>query len=169
MSQFSRRARWLNVLFPSSVAPRAQDPGRFSDDVSLIQPYDGGGFGLSAADDGDWWHFALSAVGAADDFVIFTVPDGFIFRWMAGDASTVAGNNPNGNFAVQAITPPFSGAIAASVNVIISGTVVSRQIEIPIVGPFSEIRFEYANGNAATQILARIYGALAPVGSNFNV
>ena len=46
MTQFSRRARWLNALFPQSVAPANPDPALRSDDVSLVQTYDGGGWGI---------------------------------------------------------------------------------------------------------------------------
>jgi len=46
MTQFSRRARWLDSLFPQSVAPANPDPSVLSDDVSLTQSYDGGGWGI---------------------------------------------------------------------------------------------------------------------------
>lgn len=49
MTQFSRRARWLDALFPQSVAPANPDPATRSDDVSLVQSYDGGGWGLAEA------------------------------------------------------------------------------------------------------------------------
>jgi len=46
LSQFSRRARWLQRLFPPSVLPGRSDPSIVSDDVSLVQTYDAGGLGL---------------------------------------------------------------------------------------------------------------------------
>ena len=47
MSQFSRRARWLQQLFTPSVAPTTKDPTQRSDDVSLVQAYDGGGLAIA--------------------------------------------------------------------------------------------------------------------------
>lgn len=173
MSQFSRRARWLDILFPQSVAPRTADPGRLSDDVSLVQPYDGGGFGLGAADDPDWWHFVISATQASDDFVVFTVETGFIFRWMLADASVIAGGAVAGRFVIQAQAVPGGGSGVIDVqtrdSVSASGLAVVNTQVPPIVGPFSEIRYVYDSGDAATRVLARIYGVLAPIGTNFNV
>jgi len=49
LSQFSRRARWLAQLFTPSVTPNLVNPTSLSDDVSLVQQYDGGGIGMAEA------------------------------------------------------------------------------------------------------------------------
>lgn len=69
MTQFSRRARWLNTLFPQSVAPASADPAVRSDDVSLVQSYDGGGWGISEA------VFPAEQDIVADGPVILTQPE----------------------------------------------------------------------------------------------
>ncbi len=134
-----------------------------------MQPYDGGGFGLAGSDDRDWWHFATSIAAASDDFIIFNVPENTIFRWMAADAVNLAGNNPTGQFFVQ--DELIGGAISATaiVTIPLLNFGVAMEVFTPVLGPNSDIRFHYQGGNAPTQVLARIYGALAPIGTSFNV
>lgn len=168
MSQFSRRARWLNFLFPASVAPQLTDPGTVSEDVSLTQPYDGGGFSLA---DVDWFHFITGPAGAIGSFVVFTIPPGFMFRWMAADGQTLAGVTPQGLFRITATSGgPSSGEIRATDQVVIpTGGIIMPLREIRMVPPSSNINFFYNGGDAATIVIARIYGALVPVGTVFYV
>lgn len=166
MSQFSRRIRWLQFLFPQSVAPRAQDPGQLSDDVSLVQNYDGGAYGISALEQPDWWTFLILATAAAGDEVVFSVPEGFIFRFMRGDYFLRAGNAPFGRFDIQSDTFGTISATEETRDATVGPlNTLGGPVLTPIVPPGADIRFSYHGGNASTDILARIYGSLAPLGS----
>jgi len=109
LSQFSRRARWLNQLFTSSVAPQVSDPSQVSDDVSLVQPYDGGGIAIAiptfpplhdSGVDGPLLFTEpfvgiidfKSGVGITVQTDIFQLPDTLVARLLSVGLTTLAGS-----------------------------------------------------------------------------
>ena len=170
MSQFSRRARWLNELFLQSKAPASRDPDSVSDDVSLVQQYDGGGWLIP--DTPDWFHGPfLSPAGAAGATALLTVPEDSIFRLFSIHVFTVvnpvATCNPivsqfattgGVSLAHQLVTPlsPLGGASTFELN---------RAIVLP---PGTFLYGSHLLGGAGTILSWNVYGCLAPIGSVFS-
>lgn len=173
MSQFSRRARWLNIFFPQSVAPAEQDPGVRSDDVSLVQPYDGGGFPLS--EDTAWMRFLNPAAAAAGVVAIFTTPPDQLFRFMGADVQLIGGNGPVAGCGLQ-IQPPVGGGgiMQVTERKFFAGATANdpvnfEAITVPIIGPNTIVFMQWAGGNVATDLIVHVYGNFAPFGSVFYV
>jgi hypothetical protein len=170
LSQFSRRARWLNSLFPASVLPKISDPGVVSDDVNLVQPYDGGGYGF--ADSSELVTRVTGVVGASGGFVILTTSAEEIFRLISADHVTVAGglpdvwmiviDNEGGGDSVHITQKIQAQPIGASQILPLQGGPV-------VIGPNMTITTQWTGGDAATQISFGIYGFRAPLGTVFHV
>ena len=168
MSQFSKRAPWLNLLFPQSVAPQVRDPSVVSDDVSLIQPYDGGGYALGS--EIPWHRFLISGPGpAAGVGNIFFVPEGELFRFLAADITLVGGVAGSAAIAVGQVSPATPGETKVTDQIIPVGDARSMTVKTPIVAPLSNITVQWTNGDAATSYLVRIYGISVPLGTVFYV
>ncbi len=170
MSQFSRRARWLNTIFPQSVAPATSDPGIRSDDVSLVQQYDAGGF---IARKENCFFGADSIAGAAISTEILTVPDDEIFRLIAGHVFTVIAATPQGaQFVVIDLDDPTANV--ASITLLttvpaVGGGNLSMAVFQPIVlAPGTTLRGTHVGGDANTVTRWRAYGFPAPFGSHFS-
>jgi len=170
LSQFSRRARWLNILFPASVAPTITDPNVRSDDVSLVADYDGGGFGFSNPST-LCTRSAAQAPSASGGGVLITTGLDEIFRIMALDVITVAGGSPRvwfiaidkeGTGESVAITQAFGGpAVGEQDNM--------RNQTATILGPGMTLTFQWINGDVATVVTFGVYGFRAPLGTSFKV
>lgn len=168
MSQFSRRARWLNFLFPSSVAPTVTDPDTRSDDVSLTQPYDGGGYAQGIAV--PWHRFISTGPGpAAGVENIFVVPVDEIYRFLAADITLLAGVAGSAAIGVGMVSPGTPGEVKVTPQFIPVGDPRSLELRTPIVGPSSIISVQWTNGDALTEYLVRIYGLSLPLGTVFYV
>lgn len=171
MSQFSRRARWLNVLFPASSAPRTADPGTVSDDVSLVQPYDGGAWPIPEAS--SWITLRDSPVGATGLTTIVTLGPDEVFRFFQMHAFNLI--DPAANFQPQAVVPgsvPLTAAALSDSRATtgIAGTNVvpnnmNRAIVLP---PGMRLQVSHFGGGVATQLRYVIYGCRAPAGSVFH-
>lgn len=168
MSQFSRRAGWLNFLFPASVAPQKRDPGQRSDDVSLVQPYDASGWPIP---DPSTWIIRLdSAVGATGDTDILTVPDDSVYRLFSANAFRLLGVNAIFQlFIVDLNAIPILSALVAnevSTGLNSGNNIVPLDRAMVIPGGLT-LRFQHFGGDAATQIRYHIYGCLVPAGTVF--
>lgn len=165
MSLFSRRARWLNDLFPASVAPQSSDPSRLSEEVSLVQPYDGSGWDLVNPD--DWITTLTLAVGASGNENIRRIDDRNVFRFLSVDVILVAGLAPT-SFRIR-VTANGVEEVAVTGNVIplTDGSAI-RPVS-PIIGPSTRILAVYVGGDVLTQIRVNLYGLEVPLGSVFYV
>lgn len=173
MSQFSRRARWLNQLFPASVAPTIRDPGVRSDDVSLTQPYDGSGWGLPGPN--DWVRRMVSVTGPTGSIQILNVGPDQIFRLLSADFVVLVGPNPDFVY-LNCIDRAGTGdqiALSLVENPLGAGATLNEPIAFrevkPIVGSSCFLRLDWLGGLGATQLALGIYGVLAPVGTVFYV
>jgi len=169
LSQFSRRARWLNALFPASKSPTTRDPAQRSDDVSLVQQYDGGAWPIPNAS--SWFTLTDSPVGVTGVTTILTVPDDMVYRYFGMHAFTVI--DPVARFQMR-VTDPLVPLSSVSLNQQIitlaaglGNTVplIDRAIVIP---PGLQFQVAHIQGGAATQLRYATYGCLAPVGTVFN-
>jgi len=170
LTQFSRRAKWLNTFFPASKAPQVNDPGTVSDDVSLVQPYDAGGYGFPRTLRAMVSNH-ISTIGITgfnllvetDEEQIFYIGAVSIFS-LVGDATRITLN------IIEQTSPPRQAIIADNIVLLnaplIFETFTSR---VKIMGPNSHLRVDWENGQPAFQFNATLYGVLAPVGTCFTV
>jgi len=168
---FSRRARWLNGIFPASEAPQIQDPGTRSDDVSLVQPYDGSGWGLNQ--DPEEWTFQggnSGTPGSAGTFILVQVPLGFIFRILAASGRFTVGNNPN--IGIQLGRPSNRSILIGRVSQgDMPGIALSTPVALntPIVPGGWDVTGFWDNGDGLTVVEINVMGILAPEGTVFYV
>ena len=172
MSQFSRQATWLRRLFPASVLPTVADPGSVSDDVSLVQPYDGSGWGFPSPS--DWCRPTISAVGATGFTLNRVVGPDEVFRILAAHVIIFLGGGSPTFVGVNVIDNEGTGDqvfISEILDLAGLGSNVVYPIRVyaPIVGPNCHLRLDYLGGDAATAMTLAVYGALAPIGTSFNV
>lgn len=164
MSGFVRAAPWLRQLFTSSRTSQA-NPTTLSDDVSLIQPYDGGGFPLF--DPGQWAVTIDSAAVAAATTNLLTVPAGNIARLIAVSAAHVAGVAPT-VFAMARV--PSLNELAITAQVTLSNVErFNLPLQCPILIAGQQLQGRHFGGNAATVVRWVFLHVLAPLGTNFTV
>jgi len=161
MSQFARPAGWLRQLFTQSQTAQP-NPTILSNDVSLVQPYDGSGWGLW--DPGQWIANVTSATIAADNTAIMTCPVGNIRRILAVSAQVTAGVAP----AVYLWVSAQAGEVGVGdVFAAIANRFVSLDCKIPILGPGHVLTGNHTGGDAATIVNYRCYFVQAPLGAVF--
>lgn len=173
MSQFSRRSKWLNNIFPASVSPQIVDPNRVSEDVSLVQPYDASGW---AVQDISTYCERSDIQGGITGFVILReVAENQVFRLLGADVALLAGialteiwlnvidSNGTGN-QVQ-----ISNIISANAGGLNPGQTESFDRIAKIIGPGCHLRADWVTGAVGTDFTIGIYGAIAPLGTIFYV
>lgn len=163
MPQFVRPAAWLRQLFTQSRTEHS-NPARVSPDVSLTQPYDGGGWGME--DPGMWIVAKTSAVGIDTTTVIHTVGSKNICRIMAASCILAAGGKPT--YVAVAVEDPMAalGVGITPIADLVADVAVNLPIMIPIVGPTHQIVGRIEGGDALTQVHWRIYKCELPLGSS---
>jgi len=164
LSQFSRRARWLNTIFPASVLPQSSDPGIVSDDVSLVSAYDGGGLGFQKVVD-----FRQLATGASGNttFVLTGPEEVFRLYCISTHALALGGTTLLAGILIDKDQPLFS--VSAGVIPILSGNPSMWPTHIGMIGPNLDLQISYSGGVGGTIIGAAIYGFRAPLGTVFQV
>ena len=173
MSQFSRRARWLNFIFPASVQPQSQDPGSFSDDVSLVQPYDGGGHGFG--DINDMCVRSPILDGITGFQVLRAVSDEQVFRLYSVDVALLAGV-ANTLFRISMIDNNGTGDQCTMANELTANSAGLNpaesemfDIKTPIIPRGCIMRVEWFFGAVGTTFTIGHVGTLAPLGTVFSV
>jgi len=184
LSQFSRRAKWLNELFPPSVAPVVSDPTRRSDDVSLVQQYDGGALGISPAtfpDDPSVLGIALeinepemgireflTVIGISTITDLLVLPDGLYARIFGATHFLVAGAAPSDVF--FDVRPPTGTGVGNHIALfshVMVGTTgrISTPLAQDIIPPGHQLNWQQINGSAATQYRLTLNWVVAPIGA----
>jgi len=170
LSQFSRRARWLNIFFPQSVAPASRDPGRLSDDVSLVQQYDGGGYGFAAEVEEEFIDVTQAVAGASGAYLLLQIPDDEILKILGCDSITQGGNAPtDAQITVQPTTPggqPVSISQSEGLSAI-GAQFTSWTFHAGVYGPDLDVQFRFSGGNAGTITRTKMYFKRAPLGTVF--
>lgn len=165
MSRFTRSAGWLRHLFTPSQT-ESPNPGRLSDDVSLVALYDGGGFSIPSAE--SWGVTVDSAVGASQTTALVTAsadPPEIVRVYSAGLRQSAGAGAPEVLLQVQvagtSITPPVSSVLT-----------VTGQAQVPpdfiqnlILPPGSILQGFHFNGDAATVIRYAMYVLRLPLGA----
>ena len=173
MTQFSRRARWLNTLFPASKAPQVRDPGVVSDDVSLVQQYDAGGYAFQKTD----FFKAFPAQAAGNVDVMETGPDEII-RVLAISAHNIVDPKPR-NFllwisTVGALSSGAWGTYGNGVYYEVGSNIMNNDPTAytnmpPVLPPSTRIQFSYTTGSVLTEVVVTALFIRAPIGTVFVV
>lgn len=165
MSGFVRPADWLRHLFTSSrTAP--VNPVEVSDDVSLNQPYDGGGFPLW--DPGQWISTVTSVAVAAGETTLLTVPDNQIARILGVSAQLSAGVAPTVHLRVISQSNARVG-LSPLVLMLASARRQSIELQTPIIGPGHLLSGAHFGGDVLTKVAWAVYFVQAPIGTVFYV
>jgi len=151
------------------VLPQSGDPGSVSDDVSLVQPYDGGAWPIPRLED---WFFGpfVTPAGASGDTNLLTVPEDSVFRVFAISVFTVVAAVATVNVVVSQL--PLVGGVVVSPSIATLASAlgpVSPDLDPIVVPPGASIRGAHFNGNGTTILSWGMYGCLAPSGSVFSL
>lgn len=184
MGGFSRRARWLNRLFPPSEAPATQDPSTLSDDVSLVQQYDGGGLGFPASPTNWFLAEVTGPVGIAGSFILLANDDDSLARIFTASVKRIAGGDAAQTWLaigrVESLGPdPVTASSALGTNGEYKrfggnthqsgGDLGGGGDGYGILGPGHNLQVHWLAGTAATQLKANVYGVIAPLGTVFTI
>jgi len=162
MSRFTRSAPWLRNFFTASQTG-FNNPGILSDEVSLVQVYDAGGFGLQ--DPGEFGTQITSATIAAGNTELILTTADEIFRLIAVSALLAAGVSPTVSLSLRS---PTAVDVGTSVPTALNAN--HHQALIPIncyvLPPSTSLRGVHAAGDAATIVDWRVYGIRMPLGAS---
>ena len=166
MSEFVRPADWLRQLFTPSRTEWIT-PNRVAGEVSLVQPYDGGGFPLY--DPAQWGASVTSIVGASGLTTVLTVPTNRICRILAASVILAAAAAPSTYWSVQS---PGTN-VAVGISQVETGALttfhLAARLNTPILGPNSVLHGRWFGGDVTTQVTWNCYYVFAPIGSVFYV
>jgi len=167
MSQFSRSSDWLRTFFTPSRTGW-QPPGRVSDEVSLVQPYDGGGYPTFPP--GAWIATTTPAVGATQTANMVVLDDQTVGRIMCLGFSFIAGVRPS---LIGRILGPVANLACPITETKVSaepvGQVEALQHFCPILPPGHTLEIRWYGGDAATQLILRAVVCEARIGTVFYV
>lgn len=165
MFRFSRPAPWLRQLFTPQTTSQP-NPDQISGDVSLIQPYDGGGFALW--DPGQWIVTQTGAAGASGTVTLVDLPVGEIMRILALEVLITAGAVARCRAAFVA---PSGGEVTVSPDFTTPGTGLRFNIPIgsPICPPDHNFTAAWSGGDGATVPVFSAIICRVPIGSVFYV
>lgn len=164
---FVRSARWLRSIFTPSVTPGDIDPGIVSSDVSLTHPWEGSGAEIDPSVNN---HFITvnSAVQAAADTLIGTVPAAEVWRLVAFGVEFIAGTAPIANVT---LTSPNGSTVALSEFKTLAGaTGETDSFSLSSVGPVLAlpgviVGGSHHSGDGLTQLTWTLYLHRGPLGS----
>lgn len=162
MPNFSRSAKWLTNLFTPSVAPTTGFPDRYSQDISLTQGYDGGGWGIPDIE--STVLDVTGVVGASVETVLLTAGLDEIVRVVSAAGLLVAGLVPTTNVLnIQA-----ASAAALVSNHLVIAAAQFALFDIPgfkVLLPGMTLRNIYAGGDVLTQQTVRMHFLRLPLGT----
>jgi len=161
MSGFTRPAPWLRRLFTPSQ--RFDEPGILSDDVSLVQPYDGGGYAL---DQNTIKIISLiSNVGAAQNTPLVVPGANQVVRVVCVGVFLMAGASPtltNLQLVAGSLRSVSSPGIA-----VIPPNRIFVDNRAPILVPGISMDGSHIGGDASTQLRWEVYLLRVPIGTVF--
>jgi len=163
MNTFTRPADWLRQIFtPSRFG--WNPPSAVSQEVSLVQPYDGGGYATFPV--GQWVLTGVAVAGATGEITLIDLPQEEIGRIMAVSVVWQAGVAP---VCSTQIRLPGANPVGSSLDG--TPTVLNELFGInqrcPILPPGHRLLIRYHSGDGATVITARALVCRAPLGSVF--
>jgi len=166
MSQFSRPADWLRQLFTPSRSGW-QSPGQVSPEVSLVQPYDGGGYPLQWS--GQMVNTFTLAAAAAGQATLLTNSNEQITRILAVGVNITAGVLPDLIVRIFEPTANVTVPISAIVTAPILNNIFALQLFSPILPQGFQLSLRWFGGDAATVVQVNTAFCRTPIGSVFYV
>lgn len=164
MARFTRPAPWIQDLFTPSRSQK-DDPGIRSDDVSLIQPYDGSGWPLQPVGE---WVTNKQLAAATDKSVPFsTLRDDQVSRIIALSCDLLAGANATAFFFIEG--PANLGVGCSSRVTTVDGELNAFEIYSPIIPPGHRLTGRYFGGDVLTVINFHAALCTVPLGTVFYV
>lgn len=161
---FARISPWLRQLYtPSEGIP--PDPTKLSTDVSLVAPYDGGGFPIP--NPSTWLVSLITPASAAAVNTILTVGADEIFRLMSMSCRTAAGADATCRPTVEVVAPQrvaLHRGLTSDANPQGFDGLLGT-----IVGPGHLVQGLHTGGDVLTQIDWIVYGIRAPLGTCFTI
>jgi len=165
MSKFTRAAPWLRHFFtPSKTSP--VNPTEVSEDVSLVQPYDGSGWPLQPI--GEWMSSVAPVIGATGTETLVTAGEREIVRILAVSIHLAAGVAPLSRLLIQDPNAVV-GSVGVSDELTVSANFRSFAVRTPILAPGHLLRGQYEGGDAATGVVWRMFICRCPIGTVFYV
>jgi len=171
MSSFVRPADWLRQLFTQSRT-EPSNPSRVSEDVSLVQPFDGSGWGMVMPD--QIVSETPNPAAASGVLLLRTTGKRNIGRILAASVELFAGVTP-GHIG---ISMRLAGAMGVNDEVGIAvplttfgGAIMKNGFNItsPIIPPDFEVLGTWAGGDAATVLIFQLALVEVPLGTVFYV
>lgn len=190
MSQFTRRARWLQQLFTPSVAPAVPAPTSLSDDVTLVQQYDGGGLAIAEATfpairDASGAPLEIRSpeisirdyqtkIGITTVSDLFNLGPDLVARIFAANLTLTAGIGAEINY-LTVTAPTGSGVgnhlwvFSTPFNNVSSPGDQRRFSHDPILPPGMQLNFFSTGGDASSSGRLTIAMIVAPIGTLFHI
>lgn len=162
--RFARRARWLTHIFSPSETPTTRYPAQYSNDVSLTQNYDGGGWGIPDPRE-MFLNVVSGAAAAARDTIILTTGADEIIRLIALSGHISAGAAPTA--ANCSIFQPDANISVGLNNVVALNALIVVGMDglPPVVPPTCELVASYIGGDVLTVINWRMCFLRLPLGT----
>jgi len=165
VSKFTRPAPWLRQFFTPSQT-EFKEPSTLSNDVSIIQPYDGGGFPLFSK--GEWNVNVTTAAGAAQSVTLLTVGEDNIARILAIGCGRGAG----ATFEARAQVTTQAGNPIGCTNIVtipVSGEQRGLEVYTPVLGPGHVLVGRHEQGDSLSVSDWNLYYVEVPLGAVFYV
>ena len=163
MSKFVRPAAWLRQLFTQSRTEYV-NPSTVSQDVSLVQPYDGSGWGIP--DPGQMIKQADSGTGSPISVVVYTVPVNRIARLLGLSIERIVSTDYTRTWFSVTLGGMKVGISSVSPSVDLS---LGLQVYCPVLPPGAILSGEAAGGGAGSGIQATALIVECPIGTVFYV
>ncbi len=165
MSRFARPSDWLRQLFiPSRTG--WQPPSVVAEEVSLVQPYDGGGFAIWPV--GQWILEETQAAAAAGNASVLLNTNEEFTRILALAVHISAGVLAEVFWAIQG--PTATNVVMTERRTLaVVGQAEAFTQTTPILPPGHDLRIAWNTGDAATVVVARAIICTVPIGSVFYV
>jgi len=164
--RFSRRARWLPELFTPSVVPTTAYPDKVAQDVSLVQPYDGGGIVLP--DPGSLFTQVDSAAAALDNTVLGATSPNEVARIYSVAAHVTAGVAPSVLIQLANVEDPNKYSVVSLTRLAIAEA-QGLECFCRMVPPNCTINGRHYGGDGATIVQWNSFIAFVPIGTVFYV
>ena len=162
MSKFVRPAPWLRQLFTQSQTEPA-NPSELSQDVSLVQPYDGGGYPLHPV--GEYLITATQSAAASGTETILTCSRDQIARILAVDVLFTVANAATVRFQIDIAGVALSVSVQSLLATV--NQPESRELTTPILPPGGSLQVAWFGGNVTTVIRTHVLFARVPLGTVF--
>jgi len=145
------------------VAPQSRDPGRVSDDVSLVQPYDGGSYGYSLLPKN---LLQTSTVGATGFVLLLQTGENEVYRLLNAHVIGLTPTRPTRVLLNTIDRVSLNQAFLSSVHDLLALDEHSFGMNSGIViGPNMDLRIDWVGGDGTTSLQTTCTGFMAPLGS----